>query len=115
MPIYSSYLYQLLDIAVFSPLKEVCGEHIEKCLQVGIHVINEYDPLNAFSGVHTKTFGPTTIYKGFKAVGLVLFNPEYVLLNLNHTKSLISLNGCGDNSGAQSSLPAQMPLELREF
>ena len=77
----------------------------------------------AFGRIHTEVFKPTTIRHGFAAVGLILFNPNRVLLHLTHIRtpsppgscgSSISGSGSGSNS-SMLSLPVQTPSNPRQL
>ena len=82
MPPYSSYLLQPLDVGCFSPIKKSYGFQIEKPIQLQINHITKLEFLPAFRQAF-KAFTEQNIKAGFRATGLVPYNPERVILCLN--------------------------------
>lgn len=83
MPPHSSHLLQPLDVACFSPLKRAYGKLVENKMRLGFNHIDKFDFLEAYPYTHTDVFKPETICNGFTVTGLIPFNPERVLLQLN--------------------------------
>ena len=83
MPPHSSHLLQPLDVACFSPLKKAYGKLVENQARLGFNHIDKLDFLRAYPQAHMETFKSETIKNGFAATGLIPFNPERVLSQLN--------------------------------
>jgi hypothetical protein len=107
MPAHSSHILQPLDVSCFSPLKRVYGQQIEQKMRLGSNHITKQEFLPAFFTAHQQVMTPSTIAAGFRATGLVPFDPSQVLANLEttgqHTPPLNS---------SQSSWEAQTPHTL---
>lgn len=83
MPPHSSYLLQPLDVSCFAVLKRAYGRLMESNMQLGINHIDKLDFLEAYPKAHTEAFKSENIKNGFAATGLVPFQPDRVLLQLN--------------------------------
>jgi hypothetical protein len=83
MPPYSLYLLQPLDVACFLLLKRLYSDAILALARSCIYYINKQTFLPAFKAAFKKTFTVENICAGFRGAGLVLYNPEAVLLKLN--------------------------------
>lgn len=79
MPPHSSNYCQLLDVSCFSPLKRAYGSLVQKGMQHGFNHMDKLDFLEAYPDAQKQAFASDTIKKGFRATGLVPFNPEEVL------------------------------------
>jgi hypothetical protein len=82
MPAHSSHLLQPLNVGCFSVLKRSYGRLIENQMRLGINHITKIDFLSAYPQVRSKAFKPSNIQSGFIATGLVPYNPQRVLSNL---------------------------------
>ena len=85
MPAYSSHLLQPLDVGCFGPLKRAYSKLIEQKGRLGYNHIDKLDFLKAYPAAHQEVFTTENIQSGFRATGLIPFNPKAVLdkLNLN--------------------------------
>ena len=83
MPAHSSHRLQPLDVGCFRPLKRSYGAEIEKLMRVGITHILKEDFLPAFHTAFRTTFTESNIRGGFRGSGLVLYDPEYVISQLD--------------------------------
>ena len=83
MPAHSSHLLQPLDVGCFSPLKRAYGRLVENKMRLGFNHIDKFDFLEAYLQAHTEIFSADNIKSGFSATGLIPFNPERVLSQLN--------------------------------
>jgi hypothetical protein len=79
MPAHTSHILQPLDVSCFGPLKKVYGSQIEKKMRLGINHITKEEFLPAFFTAHQQVMTIGNIASGFKATGLVPFDPERVL------------------------------------
>jgi DDE superfamily endonuclease/Tc5 transposase DNA-binding domain len=79
MPPHSSHLLQPLDVGCFSPMKTSYGFQIEKFMRFRINHITKLEFLPAFGQAFTASFTEKNIKAGFKAAGLVPYNPERVI------------------------------------
>ena len=85
MPPYFSYKLQPFDITYFSPLKQIYGRIIENLIQRYITYIAKKDFLPAFYKAYTKAITLKNICARFKAIKLVPFNLNTIILQLNIT------------------------------
>ncbi len=83
MPAYSSHILQPLDVGCFHSLKQSYGREIEKYMRLGINHIQKEDFFTAFRNAFFASFGEGNVREGFRGAGLVLFNPETVISQLN--------------------------------
>jgi hypothetical protein len=80
---YSSHKLQLLNVSCFSPLKVAYASEIKGLMRCHINHITKLEFLLAFKAAFYKAFTASNICSGFRATGLVPFNPDAVLLELN--------------------------------
>jgi hypothetical protein len=83
MPPHSSHLLQPLDVSCFSPLKHAYKQEIQKQIALGINYIDKNEFLTIYSRVRTAALSEGNIKSSFRAIGLILYNPEQVLSRLN--------------------------------
>jgi hypothetical protein len=72
-----------LDVTCFTVLKGLYGREVEDLMRAGINHINKPDFLTAYLSARKESMAINTVCNGFAAIGLVLYNPEQVLLKLN--------------------------------
>lgn len=87
MPAHSSHILQPLDIACFSPLKTAYSRLIQDLARQGIFHLDKTDFLTNYQKVRPVTHSESNILSGFRATGLIPFNPDRVLSNLTITKT----------------------------
>jgi hypothetical protein len=75
MPAHTSHILQPLDVSCFGPLKKVYGSQIEMKIRLGINHITKEEFLPAFLTAHRQVMIARTITSGFRATGLVPFDP----------------------------------------
>ena len=83
MPAHTSHILQPLDVSCFSPLKKIYGSQIENKMRLGINHITKEEFLPAFLTAHRQVMTAETITSGFRATGLIPFNPQTVLDKLS--------------------------------
>jgi hypothetical protein len=83
MPAHSSHILQPLDVGCFSPLKTAYGRQVEGLMRLGVNHISKEEFLTAYLEAHKASFITSNIQAGFVATGLVPYEPERVLSNLN--------------------------------
>ena len=83
MPAHSSHLLQPLDVGCFSPLKRAYGRLVENKARLGFNHIDKLDFLEAYPQARVTAFKVESIKNSFAATGLLPFNPERVLGQLN--------------------------------
>lgn len=83
MPPHSSHLLQPLDVGCFSPLKASYGKQIENLVRLRINHITKLEFLPAFKEAFKAAFTKQNIKSGFRATGLVPYDPENVLSHLD--------------------------------
>ncbi|EED16700.1 transposon, putative [Talaromyces stipitatus ATCC 10500] len=82
MPSHSSHLLQPLDVGCFAVLKRQYALHVEQRVRLGFNHIDKYDFLTAFPEARTVAYKAENIQNGFKATGLVPFDPDHVYQKL---------------------------------
>lgn len=82
MPAHTSHILQPLDVSCFGPLKKAYRAQIENKMRLGINHISKDEFLPAFLAAHQQAITAENIQSGFKATGLVPFDPEIVLSEL---------------------------------
>ena len=83
MPAHSSHKLQPLDVACFRPLKRAYGDAIGNLMRAHITHITKEEFFPALYIAHIKTITESNIKAGFRGAGIVPFNPEYVILQLD--------------------------------
>jgi hypothetical protein len=83
MPAHSSHILQPLDVSCFAPLKKAYSRQIESKMRLSNNYITKVEFLLAFHIAHQQAITAETILAGFAATGLVPFNPERVIQNLD--------------------------------
>ena len=83
MPSHSSHILQPLDVGCFSLLKSSYGKQIEKFMRLRINHITKLEFLPAFKEAFKAAFTEQNIKSGFRATGLVPYDPEAVLSTLD--------------------------------
>ncbi|KZT51130.1 CENP-B protein [Calocera cornea HHB12733] len=82
LPPHSSHLTQPLDISLFGPLKRAYSDKINNLVRGGVTHIKKDDFFPAFRAAFQVAFKEQNIKSGFRAAGLVPFNPDAVLSKL---------------------------------
>ena len=83
MPPHLLYLLQLLDIGCFGPLKQVySGEIADIARHVTTHIMKN-NFLATFQKAYFKAITLDNIKGSFCSTGLIPFNPEAVILQLD--------------------------------
>lgn len=80
---HSSHLLQPLDVGCFAVLKRYYGQVVEQQIRLGFNHIDKLDFLTAFPQARTMAYKAQTIRNSFAATGLVPFNPDRVIQQLN--------------------------------
>jgi len=83
MPPHSSHFLQPLDVGCFSPLKVSYGKQIEQMMRMQITHITKEDFFDAFIEAFHASITANNIRAGFRAAGLVPFDPESVVSRLD--------------------------------
>ena len=83
MPAHPSHLLQPLDIGCFAVLKQVYGQMVETKMCLGINHINKLDFLEAYPHAQIEAYKPNTIKNSFAAAGLVPYDPDHVISELD--------------------------------
>jgi hypothetical protein len=83
MPAHASHILQPLDVGCFSPLKRAYGTQISQSICYGINHITKESFLPAFKAAYEKSITTSNIHAGFRATGLVPFDPDTVLSQLD--------------------------------
>ena len=82
IPSHSSHLLQPLDVGCFSVLKRSYGRLVEELMSCGVNHIDKQEFLPLYQQARLEALHENNIRSGFAATGLVLFNPDRVLLIL---------------------------------
>lgn len=80
---HSSHILQPLDVGCFSLLKKSYSKQIENLVRIRINHITKLEFLLTFKDAFNVTFTEQNIKSGFRATGLVLYDPENVLSYLD--------------------------------
>jgi hypothetical protein len=83
IPPHSSHILQPLDVGCFGPLKQAYGRQIEDMMRAHITHITKEDFFPAFHAAFQVAITEKNIKGGFRGAGLVPFNPERVISQLN--------------------------------
>src|SRR5206468_3832953 len=87
MPSHSSHLLQPLDVACFGPLKTAYSKLLNQLARNGIFHVDKTDFLANYQQARLAIHSGQNIISGFRATGLIPFNPERVLSALTITKT----------------------------
>ncbi len=79
MPAHSSHILQPLDVGCFSPLKREYGKQVEELMRYGQHHIDKSEFISIYILARTRGLCNSNILAGFRAAGLIPFNPHAVL------------------------------------
>ena len=79
MPPHSSNYCQPLDVSCFSPLKKAYGNLVQNRMRQGFNHVDKLDFLEAYPEAQKQAFSMNNVKNGFRATGLVPYNPEEVL------------------------------------
>jgi hypothetical protein len=82
MPAHSSHRLQPLDVGCFRALKRSYGAEIEKLMRLHITHISKEDFFPAFYTAFRTAMTESNIQGGFRGAGLVPYDPEYVISQL---------------------------------
>lgn len=83
MPAHSSHKLQPLDVACFRPLKRAYGDVISNLMRAHVTNITKEEFFPALCTAHTAAITRSNILGGFRGAGIVPFNPEYVISQLD--------------------------------
>lgn len=83
MPPHSSHFLQPLDVGCFGPLKASYGKQIEQMMRMQVTHITKDDFLAAFLTAFNASMTAKNIQAGFRATGLVPYDPESVVDRLD--------------------------------
>ncbi|EED15788.1 pogo transposable element, putative [Talaromyces stipitatus ATCC 10500] len=113
MPPHSSHLLQPLDVGCFAVLKRHYGQLVEQRMRLGFNHIDKMDFLTAFPQARTVAYKAQTIRNSFTATGLVPFNPDRVIQQLNIRLKTPTPPPSRSSNTASSCL--QTPQNIRQF
>jgi hypothetical protein len=113
MPPHSSHLLQPLDVSCFAVLKQQYGQLVEQRMRLRFNHIDKIDFLIAFPEARIMAYKAKTIQNGFRATGLVPFNPDQVYQQL--TVQLKTLTPPLSRSSNTQSSCLQTPQNPRQF
>ncbi len=114
MPPHSSHFLQPLDVSCFSVLKRSYGRQVEQLMRRGIDFIDKPDFLISYQKARTETYLSDTIRNGFKATGLVPYDPIQVLSQLQIEQKTPTPPSSSHGSQTSSWTP-KTPRTLRQF
>jgi hypothetical protein len=95
MPLYASYILQLLDVGCFAPLKQAYKKEIRGLADSYINYIKKRAFLATFLVVYNKAILKSNILLSFQATGLVPLDPEVVLSKLGVKPCTLTLLALG--------------------
>jgi hypothetical protein len=82
MPPHTSHLLQPLDVSCYSPLKSAYGHEIGQLARLRVFHVDKDEFLYVYPRVRAQILSEQSIQSGFRATGLIPFNPDRVLSNL---------------------------------
>ena len=112
MPPHSSHFLQPLDVGCFSALKVLYSKQIEQMMQMQITHITKEDFFDAFVEAFHASVTANNIQAGFRAAGLVPFNPESVVSRLDPKP--ITLSPPSSHLGTATSWVPKTPSNAKE-
>lgn len=83
MPAHSSHLLQPLDVGCFGPLKKAYSRQIENLIRTQITHVSKEAFIPAFVEAFKATMTKENIQGGFRGAGLVPYDPEVVISQLD--------------------------------
>lgn len=112
MPPHSSHYLQPLDVSCFAMLKRVYGDLVKAMIALGVHHIDKLRFLELLLEARKKTFSEKNIGSGYRASGLLPFDPTQVLRRL---QTKIRTPSPPPASEQPPSLPLKTPANLLEL
>jgi hypothetical protein len=91
IPTHLSYLYQLLNVFIFAPLKKSYTSILNTAL--GFPHVDKHDFMKAFLRAWIEAYKSTSIQNEFAAAGLVPLDPKQVLAKINIQLKTLMLPG----------------------
>jgi hypothetical protein len=82
MPVYSLYLFQPLDVGIFSPLKRAYRQGIDTNMRLGINHIDKQEFLQIYPLARASAFTASNIHGAFRGAGLIPLDPAVVIKHL---------------------------------
>ena len=110
MPVHLSHLLQLLDVGVFAPLKRVYSDQVSGLVHMMATKINKPAFIQVYKTAYYKVFTKENICSAFRGAGLVLFDPEVVLLKLD-----VKLHTPTPPTPETTSWESKMPSNMRKL
>lgn len=102
MPPHSSHLCQPLDVGCFSPLKRAYGAEISNLIERGTHHVDKIDFIQIYARIRHTVLNERNIQSGFRATGLVPYNPARVLDTLHASISTPTPPGSSHSNSSHS-------------
>lgn len=78
LSLYTTYLLQPLNVAIFGPLQKKYEDFINKKCESNIKFINKNLFINLYTETREQTFRPTIIKIEFRTIELILLNPQKI-------------------------------------
>ena len=82
MPPHSSHITQPLDVGIFSPLKQIMSQELDKILRYGFNDIKKFEWANCYRLARPYGMKPSNIQSAWSEAGLLPFNPQKVIRRL---------------------------------
>jgi hypothetical protein len=112
MPPHSSHYLQPLDVSCFAVLKRTYGDLVKAMIALGVYHIDKPRFLELFLEARKKTFSEKNIASGFRATGLLPFDPTQVLCRL---QTKIRTPSPPPAPNQPPSLPLKTPVNIVEL
>jgi DDE superfamily endonuclease len=87
LPAHITHIMQPLDVRCFQPWKHYHSEAIDQVIRTGAKSFEKADFLTALAGVRESTFKESTVKSAWRATGLIPYNPQVVLDQLQQIKN----------------------------
>ena len=82
LPPHSSHITQPLDVGIFSPLKQIMSQELDKILRYGFNDIQTFEWANCYRLARPYDMKPSNIKNAWSGAGLLPFNPQKVIRRL---------------------------------
>jgi hypothetical protein len=108
LPLHTSYITQLLDIACFSPLKTIITSEINAIFRNSVRRLLQVEWTSAYIRARARCFQASTIETAFRKSGIYPLDPEIILSTLPTLREIMP------QDDENSSLLEEVPRILKE-
>jgi hypothetical protein len=115
LPPHTTHFLQPLDVAIFQPYKHWHTQEVDEAARTGCTEFTRVEFLDSLKQVRQKTFKQNTILRGWRVTGLIPYNPDAILAQLQYENELREEKRCEDRQtpSAHSSSIIETPKTIR--